>query len=291
MQKILVKTDRNGTKYYKCSDTCDKCHGTGFLKYYAYIENGECFDCNGTGIYEWEEKEYTPEYEKKQAERRERLLAKKKAELEEKAIETNKKFLANNGFDESGRTYFILGNTYSVKDELKAQGAKWDNASNHWHIDHKIEGFELVEVMVDEMYDKVFGGVYSRDSWKRFPDTDEDGNPVEDHYVYKIERAEESRRIKIEGVSEYVGNIGEKLEVEATYVFNASYKTSFYGRPQFNYIYNFKDENGNVFVWKTTSFMDLDRGIKVKVTGVVKEHSEYNEVKQTVLKNCKVTAL
>lgn len=286
MQKILVKTDRNGTKYYKCSDTCDKCHGTGFLKYYAYIENGECFDCNGTGIYEWEEKEYTPEYEKKQAERRERLLAKKKAEEEANASKLNAEFLKSNGFNEEGITYFILGDTYKVKDDLKAQGAKWDKRTDHWHIDHKIEGFDLIEVSVDEMYYKNLSGVYHWSNGKSVP---EDKN--EDHYIYKIELAEESRRIKIEGVSEYVGNIGEKLEVEATYVFNASYKTSFYGRPQFNYIYNFKDENGNVFVWKTTSFMDLDRGIKVKVTGVVKEHSEYNEVKQTVLKNCKVTAL
>lgn len=32
MQKILVRTDKNDTKYFHCVDRCFKCGGTGIIK-------------------------------------------------------------------------------------------------------------------------------------------------------------------------------------------------------------------------------------------------------------------
>lgn len=100
----LIKIDRNGTKYYQGEQDCPRCDGKGI--YYmgvcngklvpSWVDNGVCFQCLGSGkvIEKW--KEYTPEYEQKLAERREKKrikyeqehadeIAKRKAEQEEKA--------------------------------------------------------------------------------------------------------------------------------------------------------------------------------------------------------------
>ena len=44
----LLKTDKNGTRTYQ-SEVCPKCHGSGYLREYDYVEGGVCFCCNGTG--------------------------------------------------------------------------------------------------------------------------------------------------------------------------------------------------------------------------------------------------
>ena len=51
-------------------------------------------------------------------------------------------------------------------------------------------------------------------------------------------------------------------------------------------MYKFIDIEGNVFIWITSCYIDMDKRIKLR--GTIKEHSEYNNVKQTVLTRCKV---
>ena len=46
----LIKTDRNGTKYWDESN-CPKCGGKGKIYYYAHVEGGICFKCGGTGVF------------------------------------------------------------------------------------------------------------------------------------------------------------------------------------------------------------------------------------------------
>jgi hypothetical protein len=48
------------------------------------------------------------------------------------------------------------------------------------------------------------------------------------------------------------------------------------------------DENGNVYVWRTTA-EKMEEGRTYNVRGTVKEHGEYNGIPQTVLTRCKVT--
>ena len=52
-----------------------------------------------------------------------------------------------------------------------------------------------------------------------------------------------------------------------------------------------EDEDGNVFVWNTKSRNadDYPEETRWTVRGKVKEHKEYNGVKQTVLTYCKMT--
>lgn len=283
-QKVLVKTDKNGTQYFHHTSTCGRCNGTGIISYYIPLNGGECYECWGSGIVEWNSKEYTPEYEAKLQAQREKRFEKKKAAEMAKASEKNAKFFENNGFTPDGKTYFVLGNTYDAKDELKAKGAKWDNASRHWHMSTKPEGFETLEFDVTELYDSNYAGVYECHLWKRF-DCDEDN----DNYISRIERAEEQLKAK-KSTSTHVGTVGAKLEVNVTYTSTAAWSNN-YGyswESQTTYLHTFKDEQGNVFIWKTGNGIQSNQGTKMILKGTIKSHDEYKGIKQTVMTRCKV---
>lgn len=60
--------------------------------------------------------------------------------------------------------------------------------------------------------------------------------------------------------------------------------------------YQFSDDAGHCFVWKTSAKevlddIDLDANVKILLTGKVKDFSEYKGTKQTVLTRCKVKIL
>ena len=287
VNKILVKTDKNGTKYWHCTDKCFKCGGTGIINCYIPVNGGECFDCNGSGISEWDEKEYTPEHQAKLEADREKRFEKKKAEAMAKAAEKNAEFFEKNGFNSEGKTYFILGDTYSIKEELKAQGAKWDGYSKHWHMAVKPDGRDVVEISVDEIYDADYAGVYYWNSWKRTDWSDEES--VNKSYEHKIQVAEDSLKAS-KPTSKHVGKIGDKLELVVTYTHTARWKNGYggYWNTGLTNLHSFKDEQGNVFTWKTDKFIEATYGDKVLLKGTIKEHGDYKGIAQTVLTRCKV---
>lgn len=99
-------------------------------------------------------------------------------------------------------------------------------------------------------------------------------------------------------MSEYVGSVGSKISVQVTLTNEfeyVDYKFSFYGTTHYTYI--MEDDQGNVYVWKTTTTLvfgyddhHLDcirKGDKMTISGTVKEHSEFKGVKQTILTRCK----
>lgn len=281
MQKILVRTDKNGTQYFHCTDRCFKCGGTGIIKCYIPINGGECFNCGGSGISEWDEKEYTPEYEAKLQAQREKREAKKLEQRKAQAAEKNAEFFERNGFTTDGKTYFVLGNTYDIKEELKAQGAKWDTASRHWHMATKPEGREVLEISVEEMYYTDDAGHYD---WRNQKIVDSsNAQEVELHYSHKIEMAESKLRAA-KSTSEYIGEIGSKIELKVTYIHTSSWENAY----SVTNLHTFKDENGNTLVWKTGNFIEADYGTQLTIKGTIKDHSEYKGTKQTVLTRCKI---
>jgi len=101
--------------------------------------------------------------------------------------------------------------------------------------------------------------------------------------------------------TDFVGSVGDKLEVELTVNKITGYET------QWNYvnIYTMSDNDGNIFIYKgSTDLADKSRtewlapvkeGHKIIVTGKVKEHSKYRPknfeklcIKQTRLERIKV---
>lgn len=90
-------------------------------------------------------------------------------------------------------------------------------------------------------------------------------------------KEEQERR----GASQYIGTVGEKLEVD---VDSFSVLTSFSTQWGITIIYKFVSD-GNTIIWKTSS--ELPETVS-HISGRVKEHSEFNGEKQTVLTRCKV---
>ena len=100
--------------------------------------------------------------------------------------------------------------------------------------------------------------------------------------------------------SQYVGNIGEKVELELTHTRFASFD-GYWGQVN---IYTFVDQTGNVFIYKGSTVLKdkdynfVEKGDKVVVTGFVKEHTSYAPktfdkcvLKQTRLQRVKVLNL
>lgn len=133
--RTLIRTDRNGTKYWRVVDTCPRCGGRGdyILGVYNY---GVCFLCGGNGKKEYTFKEYTPEHEAKLEAARAKRQAKRmedkaayEAEHAEEIEEARRKAIefryAEFGCGKDGIGYVLTGNTYPVKDEIKRNGGRW----------------------------------------------------------------------------------------------------------------------------------------------------------------------
>jgi hypothetical protein len=117
----------------------------------------------------------------------------------------------------------------------------------------------------------------------------------------KAEQAEREAKIKAEkAISQYVGETGKRMTVQATYIGSASFEVkSFtgYGTDTMH-IHMFKDADGNKLIWKTATalgtwlengeWLHHEEGELVQVTGTVKEHKEYRDEKQTALTRCKL---
>ena len=105
----------------------------------------------------------------------------------------------------------------------------------------------------------------------------EDGNLKPEHLV---KEAVESI-LYDESESEYVGSIGERLElfliVERTIELDGSY-----GRSTMHIM---RDDCGNLFVW-TTASKSWSAGTEHHIKGTVKDHRKYKGEKQTVLTRC-----
>lgn len=114
------------------------------------------------------------------------------------------------------------------------------------------------------------------------------------------ERAErEAERKRQLAISQHVGTVGDKVALNLKYTGSASWE-----QPSFSgygtdlcFLHKFEDEQGNVFVWKTGSaagwvdgryWHHPEEGDTVNVSGRIKDHSEYNGQKQTVLTRCKL---
>jgi len=315
MGRTLIRTDKNGTKYYHVTCPCMKCGGQGYIKHFHYVEGGLCFDCNGSGVIDYEEKEYTEEYLKKLEERRRKAQEKKDAKRKAEADELNKAFFERNNFSAEGKTYVALGDSYSMRDKLKELGFRFNNCVG-WMFPVKVDGIETLELSADDCYEKDRLGVYDWREPKKIyflkseqitmeeaRDNDyswEDGFSWEWKAMYLVHRANLVRESS-DSESGYVGIVGDGIVTEVTLKRTTSWESSFGYRTKTMYMHIMEDSNGNVIVWKTDNgsllFMPkgeenykcVDTDHPFTIMGTIKEHTEYNGIKQTVLTRCKVS--
>lgn len=112
---------------------------------------------------------------------------------------------------------------------------------------------------------------------------------AEEEAKRKADEEAESARIAAEKArSQYVGEVGQKVTVEAVFLGSPHFERHLGWTTEPVYIHGFRDKDGNKLVWKTSKWLNLDEGQKVTITGTVKEHSEYREEKQTSLLRCKI---
>ena len=86
-----------------------------------------------------------------------------------------------------------------------------------------------------------------------------------------------------ERLSEFVGNKGDKNEFDVVVIKSTGFDGQF-GYTFIN-VFNIKDTN-NQLVWTTTT-KSYEVGTQLKIKGTIKDHREYNGVKQTVLTRVK----
>lgn len=82
--------------------------------------------------------------------------------------------------------------------------------------------------------------------------------------------------------SQFVGNIGERITIKTE---TAKLMTSWETQFGTTYLYRFTDELGNVYIWFASRTIDVQDNMILK--GTVKDHSERDGVKQTVITRCK----
>ena len=100
---------------------------------------------------------------------------------------------------------------------------------------------------------------------------------------YQAKQAEKAKRDaatdEARRISQYVGQIGQRLVIE---VAKMDLITSWETQYGWTYLYKFVDKAGNVYVWFASRCIDDTKRIKA----TVKDHSERDGVRQTVLTRC-----
>ena len=240
MTRELIKTDRNGTKYFNTLVKCDRCGGDGIYKWGAIQTDshghcigstfaGTCFKCGGAGDV-WEiVKEYTPEYRAKLDAANEKRKAKQ-------------------------------------REKMEAERAAWEATQ-----------------------------------------AERRKQEAEERARREAERLAEIERNR----GHFIGQTGDKIEMDVTLSRTFSYEVPCFGAPWKTDTvtgYVFKTDEGNTLVWKTTGsmrykvedphgcfiekgktyrYLHPEEGERVKIRGTIKGHQEYNNVNQTELTRVK----
>lgn len=107
----------------------------------------------------------------------------------------------------------------------------------------------------------------------------------------------------------YIGEVGKRYEMTLTLKKRFSFPVTIGWKTEDMYIYSFEDADSNVYIWKTTASMGMDKEVPIKngdsrweydfvnngdtavVKATVKEHSEYKGIEQTVLSRVTVKSI
>ena len=114
----------------------------------------------------------------------------------------------------------------------------------------------------------------------------------------ELEKQARAKMYKDSVKDEWFGNVGDKFEKELMFEKIIGFE-GYYG---YTYFLFFRDEEGRVFKWSSSNgsykcwssvsgndgYCDYEVGKKYLIKGSIKDHSEYNGVKQTVITRCKV---
>lgn len=268
----------NGKMYTKIKRKCDRCvNGV----YVCRIENGMpvphpnangvCFQCGGTGYEVKKVRLYSVAEAEKMEKRNEEARIKRAAAAEIKMKtefqQKKAKWIEDHGFSNDGVTYVITGDSYSIKDELKAAGFIFDYTLK-WHK------AEVPAEYADRVKEIKMDDIIEFSAWG------------EGHY--KNGAAEYIEKVLAENSedasSAWIGTKGDKIDVDVTFVSKRGYQSK-YG---YSNVYTFRTIEGDLLTWFSTVEVKKEIGENFKLIATVKDHSEYKGIKSTVITRAKV---
>lgn len=267
MDRVGEPFEKNGRKYTKVSCDCDRCGGSGI--YNGSSSNaGICFKCGGRGKLVKEVRLYTEKEraaaERAREQRREKAIIEREARAKARKAKAFSKWLNWNGFNEDGDTYLIFGNTYPIKDKLKVAGCKFSKILL-WH------GPAAVDVPEDCYVEKI--------NWSDVYDWNEEAGDM-----LLTEKGDQflTDMFSKNSIGVFIGEIGERLR-NLKVVFEKDIE--FEGAYGHSHSYHF-NADGAQLTWFTTKDLDLEEGEQYTLTGTVKKHEIYGNVKTTYLNRC-----
>lgn len=263
----------NGRRLIRVKIPCKRCGGTGHYSYNS-LDGTRCYGCGGVGYNIAEVRAYT---EKEKA-AQERAAAAKAAKLEQKKQQKIKNNIENretlmrgwylqNGFNEKGITYVVYGDSYSIKEQLKEAGFKF-NPTLKWHGAAPAD-FNTFELRFDEIYtwdDQYATANLNTDAWE------------------VLEEKRKSAEI-FSSDGDFIGEVKERLRNLTLRLISRCKSEGYYGQSE---CLNFEDNDNHYFCWWTGTRPSVEIGETVIVTGTVKEHETYKGKKITVLTRCKI---
>lgn len=276
-ERVGSPYENNGKMYTKVKTKCDRCvNGV----YVCRIENGQpvphpncggvCFECGGAGFLTKDVRLYSVAEAEKMRQRNEAARIKRQNESEEKRLaaaeKTKAAWLERNGFNKEGYTFVVTGESYSIKDDLKSAGyhfcsiLKWHKAEDLGDFSDRVVKIEVSEVAEFNKYGE---GHFKTGALE---------------YIENIINPKEPSN------SEWVGTEGERMTFENVVL---ERKSSFEGRFGYSNVYTFK-AGENILTWFSTVDIEKEVGDTFTLVGTVKNHTEYKDVKQTVLTRCKI---
>ena len=269
MEQIGEPFESEGKMYVRVKGNCPRCGGSGHYSYNP-MDGTVCFQCRGSGKQVMDVRWYT----EGQRASMDRAAEKRAAAKAEKTEARRVKFAARNalGFGELGYITIVQGDNDKIQDwrtELP-EHTVWYNELFGWFIP---AGREPANIP-DEIYLHVL-------KWEQVRDE-------EDKEDLQIRDKEEVRKLVHtmlygESKSQYQGNKDEWLEHDVTIKRNIAVSSS-YGD---SHMHIMEDADGNVYVW-TTASKSLEEGKTIHLRMKVKDHKEYQGIKQTVVYYCKI---
>ena len=279
-ERVGEPFEKEGKLYIKVKGECPRCSGKGIIA--ARVENGHivpipvangiCFACAGAKYITKEVRLYTEKEYNAMNRSKERAAEKRKAEQEQRMKENyaHKKevWLQTNGFSADGVTYIVIGDSYSIKDELKEAGFHFNGGLRRW-MRGSAEGYEdkVIKFNLEDLFEISAWG---------------EGHPLKEAKA-KVDAAEAA--ILQTKPSEWIGEVGKRIPATQVTLKRTYYYENQYG---VNTVYTFETESGSVITWFTKVDINKENGDVFTIVGTVKDHSTYNNQKQTVLTRVKV---
>lgn len=174
-------------------------------------------------------------------------------------------WLKDNGFNEKGITYCIIGNTYANKEYLKEQQCKYSPLLK-WHCEQKINvpnNCNIVKIKFNDIYE-----------WNE---------QFQKPLLFENAEILISRALNPAAAYKFLGNIGQRIyDLPAKYQFSNNFISRF---GQFTYIHTFETEE-NKIIWFTTKELKLDIDSDILITGTIVQHQNYKGDNTTIVNRC-----